>query len=59
MATGICDPATTCHLATAVASLEAAADGVGSGSGAWEMIKKVQEEAEKLLIHDVNNTWPE
>ena len=46
-------------LAQAVASLDGAADAHESGSVGWEMIKNVQELAEALLIHDVNNTWPE
>lgn len=59
MAKTICDPATTYQLASAVAALDAASDGMELGSPSWEMIKDVQERAEQLLVHDVNNTWPE
>lgn len=58
MSKGICDPASMYLLAQAVAALDSAAEAHESGSPSWTMIKDVQEKAEVLLIHDVNNTWP-
>lgn len=58
MARSICDPASTYYLAQAIAALDSAADAHESGGPSWEMIKDVQERAEALLVHDVNNTWP-
>ena len=46
-------------LANAAAALDAAAEGFESGSPEWEMTLGVQKQAETLIAHEVNGTWPQ